>query len=96
MKEYQIQIEETGSKGRVFIGDPDKPLAEMTWSRAGEELLIIDHTEVSPSLKGQGIGRKLLDRVVQMARYNSIRILPLCPFAKSVFDKDPLLRDVLK
>lgn len=91
-----VQLEETASKGRAFIAnEANEALAEMTFSKAGAALLIIDHTEVGETLRGQGVGRKLLDRVVAMAREQGKRILPLCPYAKSVFDKDPAIRDVL-
>lgn len=87
-----IQLEDNGKKGRAYFEDK----AEMTFSRAGSKLLIIDHTDVAEELKGQGVGRKLLNKVVSYARENQIKILPLCPFAKSVFDKDPSISDVLR
>jgi predicted GNAT family acetyltransferase len=68
----------------------------MTYSRAGDKLMIIDHTEISDTLQGKGVGRKLLQNAVDFARTNEIKILPLCPYAKSVFDKDPTIRDVLR
>lgn len=71
-------------------------LAEMTYTWAGEALFIIDHTEVSDKLKGQGAGKKLVDAAVLFARKMRVKILPLCPFAKSVFDKTPEYEDVLR
>jgi hypothetical protein len=70
-------------------------LAELTFSKAGDKLLIIDHTEVSEKLKGKGAGKLLVDAAVSHARSKGIKILPLCPFAKSVFDKTPEFKDVL-
>lgn len=32
---------------------------------------------------------------VDFARAQQLKIMPLCPFAKSVFDKEPSLADVL-
>ena len=68
---------------------------KMSYVWAGETKIIIDHTEVNPEFSGKGIGKQLLMAVVQSARENKIKILPLCPFAKSVFDKDETIRDVL-
>jgi uncharacterized protein len=90
-----VQIVETENKGRAIMGSPDSPLAEMTFSKAGPQLIIIDHTDVTEQLKGKNAGRQLLNALVQKAREQQIKILPLCPFAKSVFDKDPSIRDVL-
>lgn len=69
-------------------------IGEMTYSKAGSDKIIIDHTEVDESQKGKGIGRILLSKVVDYARENKIKILPLCPFAKAIFDKDVDIRDV--
>ncbi len=96
MSEQTIQLEEQDNKGRAFIGVPRQVLAEMTYSRAGAHLIIIDHTEVGESLRGQGIGRQLLATIVTMAREQQAKILPLCPYAKSVFDKETTIQDVLR
>lgn len=67
----------------------------MTYSWAGNDKFIIDHTWVDDSLRGQNVGRLLVDQAVEFARTKDAKILPLCPFAKSVFDKEPSLHDVL-
>ena len=48
------------------------------------------------SLKGQGAGRQLLDALVAWVRSTDTKVIALCPFAKSQFDKDPSIRDVLR
>lgn len=66
-----------------YVGDSEKsPLAEMTFVYAGDNIIIIDHTSVSEELRGQNIGRKLLHKLVEFAREENKRIIPLCPFAK--------------
>ena len=72
-----------------------KRLAVMTFSKAGDQRIIIDHTEVSDALRGKGAGKQLVTAAVDHARKNGLKILPLCPFAKSVFDKVPAFSDVL-
>jgi predicted GNAT family acetyltransferase len=91
----EIKIKENDKKGVAFIESAEKRLAEMTYSIASPKLIIIDHTEVDDSLRGQGIGRKLLSKIIEKARSENIKIIPLCPFAKSVFDKEKSLHDVL-
>lgn len=66
----------------------------MTYSKAGSERIIIDHTEVSDEARGEGLGKMLVYEAVQYAREHGLNILPLCPFARSVFSKNPDLRDV--
>ncbi|HLP49538.1 MAG TPA: GNAT family N-acetyltransferase [Chitinophagales bacterium] len=91
----QIQLEQEGNKGAFYVEENGKRLAEMTFSKAGENLIIIDHTEVSDALRGTGAGKKLVTSAVEYAREHKVKILPLCPFAKSVFDKTPEFADVL-
>ncbi len=92
----QIQLEQFENKGAFYIEETGRRLAEMTFTKAGDNLLIIDHTEVSDTLRGTGAGKKLVAEAVGYARKHKLKILPLCPFAKSVFDKTPEYADVLK
>ncbi len=91
----EILHKENASKGSFYIELDQHKVAEMTYSIAGEGLIIIDHTEVSEVLKGKGAGLQLVTAAVEFARKNNIKILPLCPFAKSVFDKKIEFGDVL-
>lgn len=86
---------EHGNKGAFLIGEGNERLGEMTYSRAGDSLLIIDHTAVSDQLRGQGVGKKLVLAAVEYARQNNLKIFPLCTFAKATFDRNPEIHDVL-
>lgn len=66
----------------------------MTYTVAGTRV-IIDHTQVDASLRGEGVGAKLVQAAVEWARAENARLMPLCPYAKSVFDKTPAYADVL-
>ena len=83
----KIQQREMGSKGFFFIEENGERLAEMTYSKAGDDKIIIDHTHVDDKLRGKGAGKQLVSAAVDYARAKNIRIIPLCTFAKSVFDK---------
>jgi len=82
-----IQQKQDGSKGSFYVEEEGKLLAEMTFSMTGTDLMIIDHTEVSDKLRGKNVGYQLVHSAVEYARANHIKILPLCPFANSVFKK---------
>ncbi|HMQ86647.1 MAG: N-acetyltransferase [Lewinellaceae bacterium] len=68
----------------------------MTYTWAGPKVFIIDHTEVNPDFSGQGVGKKLVMEAVQFAREQEVKIMPLCPYAMSVFKKTEEIRDVLR
>jgi hypothetical protein len=91
-----IQFELEGHKGAFYIETNTGRQAEMTFTMAGKSIMIIDHTEVGETLKGKGAGLQLVIAGVEYARENDLKIIPLCPFAKSVFDKKEEIRDVLK
>jgi len=68
---------------------------KMTYTWAGEERFIIDHTEVDEEYNGKGVGKEMLLAAVDFARKNEKKIIPLCPFAKASFQKSEELQDVL-
>jgi len=86
---------EDGPSGGVYRMRLDGHVAEMTFSRAGERLIIVDHTEVPRALRGRGVGESLVRHAVEEARRGGTRIFPLCPFAAAQFRKHPELQDVL-
>ncbi|MET3732414.1 GNAT family N-acetyltransferase [Moheibacter stercoris] len=83
------------NKGFFRAVEDDVQAGLMTYSWTGTDKFIIDHTEVNPDFSGQGVGKKMVMDAVDFARANHIKIIPLCPFAKSVFDKEAEIRDVL-
>jgi len=90
-----VQLRINDNKGAFYIEVDGRPEAMMTFVFAGEDKIIIDHTEVNPGNEGKGFGKKMVIKAVEFAREKGIKILPLCPFAKSVFDKTPEFSDVL-
>ncbi len=92
----EILLKEDGTKGFAAARENDKPAGMMTYSIAGTELIIIDHTEVEPSFSGRGVGKQMLYKIVEMAREKNIKIIPLCPFAATIFKKSADIKDVLK
>ncbi|OXB03379.1 GNAT family N-acetyltransferase [Flavobacterium oncorhynchi] len=88
------QINDT-RRGYFEAVEDGKEAGKMTYTWAGDTKFIIDHTEVNPDFNGKGVGKKLVMAAVEYARTNNFKIIPLCPFAKSVFDKVEEIRDVL-
>ena len=89
-----IQHERKDHRGAFFLERDGERLAQMTYTVAGTRV-IIDHTDVDDRLRGTGTGRKLVEAAVEWARKEKTQLMPLCPFAKSVFDKTPDYSDVL-
>lgn len=90
-----IELEDNGAKGRYVLRGADGAEAEITFTRVGEQRIIIDHTEVPDAFRGQGVGLRLVTRAVEDARAAGRRIIPLCPFAAAQFRRHPEWADVL-
>ncbi len=82
-----IQLEQTDTRGSFYIEQEGKRVAFMEFSKAGKDRIIISHTDVSPVLRGKNAGKQLVAAAVDYARKYNIKIVPLCPFARSVFDR---------
>jgi predicted GNAT family acetyltransferase len=63
-----VEHEEGERRGAFYLARDGKRVAELTYSRVNDRMVIIDHTEVDPTLGGRGIGRRLLDAAVGWAR----------------------------
>ncbi len=83
----EIKHKDDGKKGAFYIEGNGENLALMTYTHPGPNKIIIDHTEISDQLQGQGIGYKLVDASVQYMRANNLKAIPLCPFVNAVFKK---------
>lgn len=90
-----ILQEDNGTKGHFYIALDGKEIAAMHYVYSGPHQFIIDHTEVAEAFEGRGLGKQLLNATVKFARNKGMKIIPLCPYAKSVFDKSPEISDVL-
>lgn len=91
----QIEHKKIGTKGLFYVAGEKEPLAKMVYTMPSPEKMIIEHTEVDEQLKGQNVGYQLVKTAVEYARANNIKIIPLCPFANSVFKRKQEFADVL-
>ena len=91
----KIKRQEHGKNGAFFIEEDGEWIAEMTYTREGVRKIVINHTAVSKSLKGKGIGKALVDAAVKFARGKNLLIKPVCTFAKKVLESSEEYEDVL-
>ncbi|GAB2185782.1 GNAT family N-acetyltransferase [Roseibium sp. LAB1] len=92
-----ITLEQDGSKGRYVakIEGITEP-AELTFSIVNEHLIIADHTGVPDSMRGMGVGKALVERLVEDARHKQVKIVPLCPYVNAQRRKHPEWADVFQ
>jgi uncharacterized protein len=91
----KIQHKEGENRGVFFIAEEEDILAQLAYAKSSNNTMIIEHTEVDDELRGQNIGYELVHKSVEYARMHGMKVSPVCPFAKAVFDKKPEFGDVL-
>jgi predicted GNAT family acetyltransferase len=84
---------ETGQRGMFFLERDGRRVAELTYTIAGENALV-DHTFVEPSFRGGNLAPSLVEAAVRWAREENRRILPLCSYVRSVFNRNRAYDDV--
>ena len=57
--------------------------------------MTLPHTEVDPSVGGQGIGTKLVDGVLTAARERGLTVLPYCSFVRRHILQHPEFLDLV-
>lgn len=80
----QIQQEETADGGAFFVMADDDRVAEILWTQLDDRTIDVHRTFTDPSLRGQGVARKLVVRLAEFAIEQKLRIQPSCSYAEKV------------
>ena len=95
MADIEITREDGETRGR-YVATIDGHEAELTYSKLGDSgNVIADHTGVPEELGGRGVGSALVRHLVEDARTSGFKIVPLCPFVKALYQKNPEWADVM-
>jgi predicted GNAT family acetyltransferase len=77
-----------------FELDIDGHVAFSNYKRENGVLTVL-HTEVPKELGGRGIGSALARGLLDIARAQRLKVLPICPFVKAFMEKHPESADLL-
>ena len=94
MTDLPISKEDAETRGRYFTV-VDGMEAELTFSKMGETAVIADHTSVPKALAGRGIGKALVEALIEDARGKGFKIMPLCPFVRRQYALHPQWKDTM-
>ena len=94
--ENKTEVTYNENNGYFYVEVDGNKEAKMTFVFGDDDTMTINHTEVDPGFNGKGFGKKMFDKAVAFAREKGLKIVPLCPFVKSIFDKTSEFNDVLK
>ncbi|CTQ52549.1 hypothetical protein LP7551_01068 [Roseibium album] len=92
-----ITLEMEATKGRYIAKvNGIQVAAELTFSVVNDQLIIADHTGVPDAMRGLGVGKALVERLVSDARKKQIKIVPLCPYVNALRKKHAEWADVFQ
>src|SRR5688572_26337669 len=87
MEEVQLTLDEKGH-GHFYIPDGEEQIGQMEISVSKDHMTVY-HTEVLPKAEGKGLAKKLLITMVDYARKNNLKVVPLCPYVHAQFKRHP-------
>lgn len=72
-----------------------RELAWVTFPQIKPGVVEIDHTFVAPSLRGQGMAGRMMERVAEALRKSGRKAHLSCTYAKQWFERNPQQQDLL-
>lgn len=78
-----------------FEAAPQGLLATCDYRRQGD-VLVLHHTEVPPSLQGQGVAADLVSAALDFARSQGLRVRPTCSYVASYMRRHPETLELLE
>ncbi|AFA48841.1 GNAT family N-acetyltransferase [Acetobacterium woodii] len=83
----KINYQHESEDKRVAAYWNNQEVGECAYSSNGPKCWIINHTYVKPEFRGNKIAVKLVENIVEIAKENRVKIIPLCPFAFNEFSR---------
>jgi uncharacterized protein len=86
----------TPDKGRyVGLIDGVDGEAELTFVRTSPTVINADHTFAPDTMRGTGIAKAMVERLISDARADGVKVVPTCSYVKAQFARHPDWSDVL-
>ena len=92
--ELTVLREDGATRGRYVIHLAPGYEAEMTFRKAADVTITIDHTGVPPEYEGRGIAARLVNKAISDAREQGFRIMPVCSYVVAQFRRHPEWADL--
>ena len=87
MDDVKLKLNEKAHGAFYIVGEKGL-LGEMIVS-VDKNNLTVYHTEVSRAAEGKGLAKKMLQTMVDYARKNNLKVIPLCPYVHGQFKRHP-------
>jgi uncharacterized protein len=91
-----IEREELNGAHEFVLRIDGQRLGFLEYTRPDVGVMRIEYVEVSPELRGTGLGRQLVEKAVAFAKDANLRVVPICSYARAVIHRDPAMSAALK
>lgn len=92
---YEVHERPLTHGGSWVVVSGDRVVGELLWRRADGGDMDIYRTWTEPQLRGKGLARKLLERAVDRAQDESVRIIPTCSYVGDTMARDPKMKPLM-
>ena len=90
-RKVSIEREELNGVHEFVLRVDGERLGFLEFTRPEVGVMRIEYVEVSPELRGTGLGRQLVARAIDFAKDTSLRVVPICGYARAVISRDPAM-----
>jgi uncharacterized protein len=95
-KNVTIEREELNGVHEFVLRIDGERFGFLEFTRPEVGVMRIEYVEVSPELRGTGLGRQLVEKAVAFAKETSLQVVPICSYARAVIQRDPALSAALR
>ena len=82
---------------RIYlVNDEGNILAFVTFPPVEENVVMLNHTYVDNSLRGQGIASVLLEKAYEKIKQSNFKVIPSCSYAVKWFEKHEDKQDIVR
>lgn len=89
--EYNIRHNEELSR---FETEVDGELGMVNYTQK-DNMLVVTHTGVPPEIGGRGVAASLTKALLDYARQNELKVVPVCPYTRAYIQRHPDYEDIV-
>ena len=90
-QKVSIEREELNGVHEFVLRVDGERLGYLEFTRPDVGVMRIEYVEVSPQLRGTGLGRQLVAKAIDFAKEAKLRVVPICGYARAVITRDPAM-----
>jgi predicted GNAT family acetyltransferase len=87
-KNVSIEREELNGVHEFVLRIDGERFGFLEFTRPDTGVMRIEYVEVSPELRGTGLGRQLVEKAVTFATDAQLKVVPICSYARAVIQRD--------